>query len=84
MYRLSQRCVPSYIQNMFNCDTNRPSYLRSANELNYLVPRPKSELYKGSMSYSGAKVWNSIPNNIKQSQSIKSFSFNYVKWINSN
>ena len=69
---------------MFNCDTNRPSYLRSANELNYLIPRPKSELYKGSMSYSGAKVWNSIPNNIKQSQSIKSFSFNYVKWINSN
>ncbi|WAR04353.1 hypothetical protein MAR_019722 [Mya arenaria] len=84
MYRVSQNAVPSYIQNMFNYNVRRPNHLRSSNKSDFLIPKPNIELFKGSMSYSGVKVWNNIPNEIRQSESIKSFTVNYTKWINSN
>ncbi|WAR09122.1 hypothetical protein MAR_019080, partial [Mya arenaria] len=73
MYRVSQNAVPSYIQNMFNYNVRRPNHLRSSNKSDFLIPKPNIELFKGSMSYSGVKVWNNIPNEIRQSESIKSF-----------
>ena len=82
MYRVSKNAVPSYIQNMFNYNSNRPNHLRSSNKMDFIIPKPKTELFKGSMSYSGAKVWNTIPNDIRECDSIKSFTFNYTKWIN--
>ncbi|WAR28342.1 hypothetical protein MAR_014046 [Mya arenaria] len=84
MYRVSQNAVPSYIQNMFNYNVRRPNHLRSSNKSDFLIPKPNIELFKGSMSYSGVKVWNNIPNEIRQRESIKSFTVNYTKWINSN
>ncbi|WAR23462.1 hypothetical protein MAR_037131 [Mya arenaria] len=84
MYRVSQNAVPSYILNMFNYNVRRPNHLRSSNKSDFLIPKPNIELFKGSMSYSGVKVWNNIPNEIRQSESIKSFTVNYTKWINSN
>ncbi|WAR25156.1 hypothetical protein MAR_010860, partial [Mya arenaria] len=76
MYRVSQNAVPSYIQNMFNYNVRRPNHLRSSNKSDFLIPKPNIELFKGSMSYSGVKVWNNIPNEIRQSESIKSFTVN--------
>ncbi|WAQ99776.1 hypothetical protein MAR_024149 [Mya arenaria] len=71
MYRVSQNAVPSYIQNMFNYNVRRPNHLRSSNKSDFLIPKPNIELFKGSMSYSGVKVWNNIPNEIRQRESIK-------------
>ena len=82
MYRVSNKSVPSYIIDMFNYNSIRPSHLRSSNEKDFIIPKPNSELFKRSMSYSGAKIWNSIPNNIRECKNIKSFIFNYNKWIN--
>ena len=84
MYRVSQNAVPSYIQTMFNYNIRRPDHLRSSNKTDFLIPKPNTELFKGSMSYSGVKVWNNIPNDIRQCQSIQSFTVNYTKWINAN
>ena len=84
MYRVSQNAVPSYIQTMFNYNVRRPDHLRSSNKTDFLIPKPNTELFKGSMSYSGVKVWNNIPNDIRQCQSIKKFTVNYTKWINAN
>lgn len=52
--------------------------------MDFTIPQPKTELFKGSVSYSGAKLWNTIPNNIKESDSIKSVIFNYTKWLHLN
>ena len=67
---------------MFNYNSNRPNNLRSSKKMEIIIPKPKSELFKGSMSYSGAKVWNTIPNDIRECDSIKSFTVNYTKFIN--
>ena len=80
MYRISQSTVPSYIQNMFQ-PTHTSRHLRSSDKFNYQIPKPNKELFKGSLSYSGAFVWNNIPVEIKQSRDIKNFVFNYNRWL---
>ena len=37
------------------------------------IPRPRTDFLKKSFSYSGAKVWNRIPENILNSISYNSF-----------
>ena len=81
MYRVSNDTVPSYIQTMFKYNTGRLDHLRNSNRTNFLIPKPHTELFKGSMSYSGVKVWNNIPNHIRGSQSIKFFTDGYTKWM---
>ena len=83
MYRVFQNATPSYIQNMFQYNNNNHRNLRSSNHLNVLIPKPNKELFKGSMSYSGAKVWNSIPDYIRLCPTINSFTSNFIKWIKS-
>ena len=46
MYRVSQHAVPSYISDMFHPTVVSERNLRSANELNYITPRPNKELFK--------------------------------------
>ena len=83
MYRVNQNTVPSYIQNMFQYNNNSERNLRSSNDLNFVIPKPNKELFKGSMSYSGAQVWNSTPGCIRLCPTIKSFTSNFIKWIKS-
>ena len=44
---------------------NTTSNLRSVAHKNYLLPQANFNLYKGSFSYSGVVVWNSLSTNIK-------------------
>ena len=37
------------------------------------IPKPKTEFFKNSFGYSGAKQWNQIPEEIRNSGSLKSF-----------
>ena len=44
---------------------------------NFLVPKPNTELYKSSFSFSGPKVWNSLPSEIKTSKIVFEFKNSY-------
>ena len=48
---------------------------------NYLLPQPKCNLFKGSLSYSGVVVWDSIPTDIKNSKSLDIFIKKCTDWI---
>ena len=37
------------------------------------LPKPRTEILKRSLLYSGPYVWNSLPNHLKQATSILSF-----------
>ena len=60
---------------------NTASNLRSVIHKNYLLPQPKCNLFKGSLSYSGVVVWNSIPISIKNSESLDIFIKKCTDWI---
>ena len=65
MYKIYNNLAPTYLQELFqmrdvNLD-NTASNLRSVTHKNDLLPQPKCNLFKGTLSYSGVVVWNSIP-----------------------
>ncbi len=87
MYKTLNRLVPEYLSEMFemqsNTQTNRSITLRSATNEAVHVPRPKTEIFKGSLSYSGAIIWNSIPLHIRNANSIAVFTANCSAWMKS-
>ena len=77
MYKVYNNIAPVYLQELFqmrdiNLDNTTPN-LRSVAHKNYLLPQAKCNLYKGSFSYSGLVVWNSLPTSIKLASSLDTF-----------
>ena len=60
---------------------NTASNLRSVTHKNYLLPQPKCNLFKSSLSYSGVVVWNSIPINLKNLKPLDIFIKMCTDWI---
>ena len=84
MYKIANNIAPSYLIDLFqmrnSSDDTIPS-LRSVANKNFLIPRPKLNLFKNSLSYSGAIIWNSIPLEIKESNSLNIFVNKCKAWL---
>ena len=65
--------APEYLSNLLT-ETQTTKYnTRFSSQNNLLIPRPKTELFKSSFSFSGPKVWNSLATEIKNAKSISEF-----------
>ena len=60
---------------------NTTSNLLSVAHKKYLLPQAKWNLYKGSFSYSGVVVWNSLPTNIKVASYLETFVRLCTEWL---
>ena len=69
MYKVHNNIAPSYLHEQFHMRdvnlNNTAVSLRSVAQHNYIVPQAKCNLFKGSLTFSGVIVWNSIPATIK-------------------
>ena len=85
MYKIQNNLAPAYLNEMFlmrDITLNNTAFnLRSVTIKNLLVPQAKSNLFKGSLSYSGVIVWNSIPVSIKNSSSLTVFVKRCTEWM---
>ena len=84
MYKIANNIAPSYLINLFemrNSSDDTISNLRSVANKNFLIPKPKLNLFKNSLSYSGAIIWNSIPLEIKNSNSLDIFVKKCKAWM---
>ena len=59
MYKVYHGQCPKYLNNLFRLQPNR---LRAPN---YNVPFPRVDLFKGSFSFHGVSVWNSLPPSLR-------------------
>ena len=85
MYKVHNNIAPSYLQELFHMRdinlNNTVSNLRSVAQHNYIVPQPKCNLFKGSLTFSGVIVWNSIPVEIKMSPTLDNFVKRCTMWL---
>ena len=81
MYRVLNSRTPPYIKDLFQCHTQSRRNLRSTNSLNCIIPKPNLELFKESISYAGTILWNSIPNEIRISNTIQQFTTKCENWM---
>ena len=81
MYKISHNLAPKYLQDLFQQTADiHDRALRSTFDNLLYVPKPNLEQFRNSLSYSGSKTWNSIPINIKQSDSLSLFKKKYLEW----
>ena len=86
MYKVSNNLTPEYINEMFTRrqvhDNVHDSYvLRSMTADNFLLPKPNTELYKGSLAFSGPVIWSCLETGVKNAPSTKSFHSRCIKWM---
>ena len=81
IYKISHNLAPKYLQDLFQQTADiHDRALRSTSDNLLYVPKPNLEQFRNSLSYSGSKTWNSIPINIKQSDSLSLFKKKYLEW----
>ena len=74
MFKCIHGLAPTHMINELEMVCERHAYsTRNAESLNVVVPKPNLECFKRSFRFSGAKVWNSLPNNLQNLQSVNSF-----------
>ena len=83
MHKVANQITPSYINEMFQMrnQVDDMPFLRSVSHNNFIPPKPKKEIFKRSMSYSGPLVWNSLPNDIKQINNKNTFHKHCIYWM---
>jgi ribonuclease P/MRP protein subunit RPP40 len=77
MRKITLSDSPAYLTTLFRF-THRSSRTPGNN---MVVPMPRLDIYKSSLSYSGAKLWNSVPTNIRAATSIRTFKSQLLKYI---
>ena len=68
MFKVTQGISPINITEMFQikgCNSEDTMTLRSDSNKKIKTPKPKSNMFKNSLSYSGTLIWNSIPIGIR-------------------
>ena len=63
--------APDYLCSKFERRETAYNLRDSENKLN--LPLPRTNYYKNSFSYSGATLWNSLPRDIRQAESLGLF-----------
>ena len=71
MYDVINKKVPEFLSELFpmSCESNPYKSRHRGSNLDIEIPHvPKTEHYKGSISYRGAQMWNSLPQNLKSAK----------------
>lgn len=77
MHKITHSKTPAYLSHLFQRSCRPYETLR--NDLS--VPKPRLDIFKSSLSYSGAKVWNELPSNLKSISSMKTFKAQALKLL---
>ena len=74
MYKINNDLCPGYLSSLFTMEQSNFIYnIRSYNEKNVKIPFPSIKHYKKSLLFSGSTLWNSFPNNLKNTDSLYDF-----------
>ena len=73
LYKSTYDLTPSYISDLFEFQSSHNYHVRSVSNNNMLIKRHNSEIFEKSLQYVGPRLWNSLPQAIRDSPSLPSF-----------
>ena len=79
MYKCIKHLALAYPCNLF-CPKNTNYYFRNAKK-KLMLPKPRTDYLKRSFSYSGALLWNNLPEEIRKSNSLSFFKRSSHRWF---
>ena len=80
MFKCIHGMAPHWLTNqiLMACESHDRT-TRAAISMDVIVPQPRLEVFRNSFQYSGAKVWNNLPDHIKETSTLGSFKYLYKK-----
>ena len=80
MYKSLNNLAPAYLTNKFTYTHNiHELNLRSATNNTLYMPKPNLEIYRRSLSYSGSRIRNSLPESVRSAQNVDAFKLLYLR-----
>ena len=73
MYKVLNNLAPSSLAELFEQKRNITQYDLRGSSTSLQLPQPKTEKLKKSFSYDGARVWNSLPADVRNSDTLTIF-----------
>ena len=73
VYKSLNGLAPDYLNSMFTDRSALCNYSLTNCEGKLAVPLPRTNFLKNSFGYNDAVMWNSLPTNLRQAQTIASF-----------
>ena len=70
MYKTLNIIGPESLTKLFHCKNEMTKYNLRNISGNLCLPQPRTNSMKNGFMYDGAKLWNSIPNEIRESKSL--------------
>ena len=74
MYKVINGIAPDYLQELFVPVNEAHNYNLRFSDMNVKIPQPHTEYHRRSLSYSGARLWNSLLSTIKSLPKVNTFS----------
>ena len=83
MFKVYNNIAPAYISENFTLRNNDNTniQLRSSSAGCFIPPKPRTECFKQSLRYSGCLIWNSLPEEVKNAQTISTFHNRCLRWL---
>ena len=82
MFKVYNNIVPAYISENFTLRNNENTNIQLRSSAGcFIPPKPRTECFKHSMRYSGCLVWNSLPEEVKNAQTIATFHNRCLRWL---
>ena len=79
MYKCVNNLVPAYLCNLFAPRT--PNYYFRNAKKKLILPKPRTDYLNRSFSYSGALLWNNLPEEMRTSNFLGLFKRGFHRWI---
>ena len=82
VYKSLNGLAPDYLRSKFVDRSSVTSYSLRDTECKLTIPFPRTNHRKNSFSYNGAVLWNGLPNELRQAQTLRSFRAGCKRFFN--
>ena len=73
MFKIINGLTPSYLSDMFTRTSSLSDYGLRSSRMNFKLPKNRTNYFKNGFAFTGAKVWNNLPNALKEEKSLDTF-----------
>ena len=80
IYKILNNLAPSYLQELCPVQVRSIAAYNLRTGEDYLIPHARTERFKKSFSVSSIRLWNNLPLDVRNSNSLVCFQNSYEKW----
>ena len=73
MFKILNGLTSPYLSEMFTHSASFHAYGLRSSRMNLALPKSRTDFYRNSIAFTGATIWNDLPNSLKEKSSLKRF-----------